>query len=29
MPPEPGTDMADVLAGCAYVRIAEVCDAAA
>jgi hypothetical protein len=29
LPPEPGTDMADVLAGRAYVQIAEVRDAAA
>jgi putative DNA primase/helicase len=29
MPPEPGTDMADVLAGRGHVRIAEVRDAAA
>lgn len=29
MPPEPGTDMADVLAGRSYARIAEVGDAAA
>jgi putative DNA primase/helicase len=29
MPPEPGTDMADVLAGRAYARITEVRDAAA
>ena len=29
MPPEPGTDFADVLAGGAYARIAEVHDAAA
>jgi putative DNA primase/helicase len=29
LPPEPGTDMADVLAGRAYARIAEARDAAA
>jgi hypothetical protein len=29
MPPEPGTDIADVLAGRAYTGIAEVRDAAA
>jgi hypothetical protein len=29
MPPEPGTDMADVLAGRGYARIAELRDVAA
>jgi putative DNA primase/helicase len=29
MPPEPGSDMADVLAGRAYARVTEAADAAA